>query len=111
MNNPELREKVEKILAEVLMKHHDDISKQDDDAIAEAADQIFALLTPMMSEEEISKIIQETKYVGMVRHFNVCKDWADVIASALSGKVIKPRKDEIKGKLNKGFTNLFGGSK
>ena len=32
--------KVEDILAEVLMKHHDDISAQDDDAIAEAAEKI-----------------------------------------------------------------------
>jgi len=36
---------IEKILEQVLMKHHDDISKQDDDAIAEARDAILDLIT------------------------------------------------------------------
>ena len=36
---------IEKILEQVLMKHHDDISKQDDDAIAEARDAILNLIT------------------------------------------------------------------
>lgn len=36
---------IEKILEQVLMKHHDDISKQDDDAISEARDAILDLIT------------------------------------------------------------------
>ena len=36
---------IEKILEQVLMKHHDDISKQDDDTISEARDAILDLIT------------------------------------------------------------------
>ena len=36
---------IEKILEQVLMKHHDDLSKQDDDAIVEARDAILDLIT------------------------------------------------------------------
>jgi hypothetical protein len=37
-------EELEKILSQVLMKHHDDISSQDEDAIAEARDAITELV-------------------------------------------------------------------
>jgi len=40
-----LLDAIEKILEQVLMKHHDDISKQDDDAIVEARDAILDLIT------------------------------------------------------------------
>lgn len=41
MDKPKI---IEGILEQVLMKHHDDISKQDDDAIAEASEAIRQIL-------------------------------------------------------------------
>ena len=49
MNNNQ--EELEKILSQVLMKHHDDISSQDDDAIAEARDAIIELVKRIVPEE------------------------------------------------------------
>ena len=45
-------EDLEKILEQVLMKHHDDISSQDDDAMAEARDAISELVKGIVPEEK-----------------------------------------------------------
>jgi len=46
-------EELEKILSQVLMKHHDDISSQDDDAIAEARDAITELVKGIVPKEKL----------------------------------------------------------
>ena len=55
------REELEGILEQVLMKHHDDISKQDDDAIAEATESILEKYVKksdiLLDEEKILKVI------------------------------------------------------
>jgi len=40
-------------------------------------------LPKRMSVKEISKIIQDTRQVGMLEHYFIGKDWADIIAQAL----------------------------
>lgn len=55
----ELREKVEKILEQVLMAHHDDISQQDDYQISIATDQLLALFPRPVSQEKLKKFIQD----------------------------------------------------
>jgi ElaB/YqjD/DUF883 family membrane-anchored ribosome-binding protein len=49
---PNFNEELEKILSQVLMEHHDDISSQDDDAIAEARDAITELVKEIVPEEK-----------------------------------------------------------
>ena len=58
-------EELEKILSQVLMKHHDDISSQDDDAIAEARDTIIELV-----KEIIPKAKGQEGCVGFIEDDN-----------------------------------------
>ena len=72
-------EKLEKILSQVLMKHHDDISSQDDDAIGEARDAITELVKKIVPEEkkagyidnqeQIKKAIEDVK--GIMKEHTV----------------------------------------
>ena len=36
---------------------------------------------------EISRIIRGVKYTGMVKHYNICEDWADEIAKVISKRI------------------------
>ena len=68
------QEELEKILSQVLMKHHDDISTQDGDAIAEAVQSIInagyvKLSDVELCEEKIVELLE--KVYGYIKGYRV----------------------------------------
>ena len=72
MPNQNESEVLDKILSQILMKHHGDISKQDDDAIAEAIEEIlFALSKLGYVKKEFCQC--KDKPVRLISHCRNCK--------------------------------------
>ena len=67
-------EELEKILSQVLMKHHDDISSQDEDAIAEVRDTILSLINGIVPEEIKTDFRNGDNYDAAFNNgFNSCR--------------------------------------
>ena len=82
-------EELEKIIEQVLMKHHDDISKQDDDAIAEA---VSAILSAGYVKRDKVRIDEKELWILLTQNLHLGSelrlkdiDWiVSVIANAKS---------------------------
>ena len=93
------RKELEKILEQVLMKHHDDISQQDDDAITEAVQAIldagYVRLSDVKLDEEKIEEVLRSHQGGLELHIATQQGF-NKLAHALIGKIKKPEpKPEI----------------
>ena len=92
--------KIEKILEQVLMKHHDDISKQDDDAIEEASTQLLALVMGCRPNKE-KILVSMMNQIPQKYHNNpdLIKEFTDIIEDTLTS-ALQQWEQGLKGLFN-----------